>query len=287
MHCYLCRSSSFVKISDRVRDRDDIKVLKCDKCGLVFLEKSDHICKKFYQNGEMEKSISSANIINFDMAETTDFVDTNKRFNLHHKYFINKRVLDFGCGRGSFLKKIKHEGIANKLYALEPNSSLQEFLKKDFPIFSSISEIPDASLDIISMFHVLEHIPDPLKVLDELYNKLAVGGKIIIEVPHSEDALLKLYECEAFANFTYWSCHLYLFNLSNLESLIKKTKYKINCIKQYQRYSLANHLHWLAKNKPAGHIKWAFLEDEFLHEIYEKKLAEIGQCDTLVAIIEK
>jgi len=35
--CYLCRGKSLTQIADRVRDRDDISVLKCDNCGLVFM----------------------------------------------------------------------------------------------------------------------------------------------------------------------------------------------------------------------------------------------------------
>jgi len=287
MGCYLCNNTSFKEVSGKVRDRDDIKVLRCDVCGLVFLEKHDHICENFYQSGQMQKSITSANMINSNMATVTDYSDTQKRFSLHHNYFINKRVLDFGCGKGSFLKKLKAEGVTSKLFALEPNAFLQEALRKEFTVFSAVEDIPDESIDVISMFHVMEHLPNPIKILNDLYPKLAKGGKVIIEVPHSEDALIKLYGCKAFENFTYWSCHLYLFNSSNLELLISKTKFKVNCIKQYQRYSIANHLHWLAKNKPGGHVKWAFLDDDFLHTIYEKKLAEIGQCDTLVAIVEK
>lgn len=282
MNCYLCKNDSFVQIREKVRDRDDIKVLKCNNCGLVFLDSIEHISQDFYQEGGMGKSFDLENI-----AATTDFSDTEKRFDLHGNLFANKKVLDFGCGKGSLLKKIKESGITDKLYGLEPDETCRDLLKKDFTIFSSLDEIPDNYFDVISMFHVAEHLPNPLEVLEKLYKKLIPGGKIILEVPNSDDALLNLYGCESFAAFTYWSCHLYLFNASTLELLFKKTKYKINCIRQYQRYSLANHLYWLAENKPAGHIHWSFLEDDVMQTQYEKKLAAIGQCDTLIAVLEK
>lgn len=288
MNCYLCSNDSFTVINNRVRDREDIKVLKCNKCSLVFLDKTDHISESFYQNGEMEKTLCAINIIeNPNIYNTTDSIDTEKRFKLHNNLMKDKRILDFGCGAGSFLRKLKEEKISAKLYALEPNTELHDMLKKDFTVYSSIDELPDNSFDVISLFHVVEHIPDPLKTLNQLYNKLVDGGKIIIEIPNAQDALLKLYECEAFSNFTYWSCHLYLFSPSTIERLIKKTKYKLNEIKQYQRYSLANHLHWLAKNKPGGHVIWDFLDGEALQLEYEKKLAELGQCDSLITLIEK
>ncbi|OGI04916.1 MAG: hypothetical protein A2Y25_00635 [Candidatus Melainabacteria bacterium GWF2_37_15] len=282
MDCYLCKNNSHSLIKDRVRDRENIKVLKCNNCGLVFLDKNEHINPGFYEEGGMGKSISFGSI-----AADTDKIDTEKRFNLHKEFFKNKRILDFGCGKGSLLKKIKESNISLELFALEPDKKCRDFLEKDFKVFSSIEEIPDKTLDVITLFHVMEHLKDPLTVLNLLYPKLAAGGKIIIEVPSSTDVLLHLYDCKAFSDFTYWSCHLYLFDQTTLKTLLEKTNFKTHSIRQYQRYTLANHLHWLSKGKPAGHIEWAFLDNETLQAEYEKKLAEIGQCDSLLAIIEE
>ena len=282
MNCYLCKSSSHALLKDRVRDRDDINVLRCDRCGLVFLDQKDHIDCSFYEQGGMGKSVNLSNIV-----ATTDQSDTDKRFNLYSKFFKSRRVLDFGCGQGSLLKKVKASGITDQLFALEPDRACREALQEEFNVFADIEEIPDSSLDVITLFHVLEHIKDPLVVLNQLYPKLVDGGKLIIEVPSSSDVLVNLYGCEAFSDFTYWSCHLYLFNEDNLKIMLEKTDFKIDEIRQYQRYSLANHLYWLAKGEPGGHVKWEFLEDKELQARYEKKLAEIKQCDSLVAILEK
>jgi len=282
MNCYLCNSDSHTLLKDRVRDREDLNVLRCNNCALVFLDKKDHINESFYEQGGMGKSVISSNI-----AATTDQTDTDKRFSLYNNFFENKKILDFGCGKGSLLKKIKASGITKELFALEPNEICRKYLIKDFEVFSDIEEIPDKSFDVITLFHVLEHIKDPLAVLNRLYSKLSENGKLIIEIPSSADILVNLYDCEAFSDFTYWSCHLYLFNEDNLKTLLEKTDFKIGSISQYQRYTLANHLHWLAEGKPGGHVKWNFLEDKKLQAQYEKKLAEIKQCDSLVAILEK
>lgn len=58
------------------------------------------------------------------------------------------------------------------------------------------------------MFHVLEHIPHQLETLKILRKKLKKNGKIIIEVPHSEDFLLEFDELIEFKHFTFWSEHL-------------------------------------------------------------------------------
>jgi hypothetical protein len=69
--------------------------------------------------------------------------------------------------------------------------------------------------------------------------------------------------------------------------LVKKAGLKLNWVKQIQRYSLANHLHWLAKGKPGGHEVWSFFDSKQLDKAYEQQLAQIGKCDTIMASISK
>ena len=116
--------------------------------------------------------------------------------------------------------------------------------------------------------------------------KLSQNGRLVIEVPSSEDALLTLYDSDAFQRFTYWSQHLFLFNADNMRKLVKLAGFRIVSIQQYQRYALSNHLHWLSKGKPGGHQIWAFLDNPELKAAYANSLAAIGKCDTLIAHIE-
>ena len=140
--------------------------------------------------------------------------------------------------------------------------------------------------DLITAFHVIEHLPDPLQVLKSLAEKLSLNGQIIIEVPNSEDALLTLYDCDAFQHFTYWSQHLFLFNSNNLNLLARKAGLKVKAIQHIQRYPLSNHLHWLSKGMPGGHKAWSFIDSPELNNAYVNALAAIGKTDTLVAFLE-
>ena len=150
-------------------------------------------------------------------------------------------------------------------------------------VYPDLSEIPaKKKYDIITMFHVLEHLPDPRTTLRKLSRFLKDKGQLIIEVPSAEYALLTLYGCEAFSHFTYWSCHLFLFTLNTLKELALQVNLKMNYIRQIQRYPLSNHLYWLAKGKPGGHENWHFLDSKQLNKAYEDQLSKLGKCDTLV-----
>jgi len=276
----LCGEEKNVKREGKVRDNDSLEILECINCGLVFLSSLDHIKEDFYEDSGMHDE-------EYDLQtwiKDTKWDDT-RRFNQYSEIIKNKDVLDFGCGTGGFLKQAK--SMAANVYGIELEKRLNaHFLENELTVYQSIEQL-ECSVDYIFMFHVLEHIKEPFSVLEKLKQKLKPDGNIIIEVPSSNDALLTLYRNKAFSCFTYWSPHLYLYNHTTLEILAKKAGLKVNAIQQKQRYPLANHLYWLAEGKPAGHIKWNFLNDSLLNNAYENVLASLGKCDTIIAYFAK
>jgi len=192
--------------------------------------------------------------------------------------------LDFGCGVGGFLDLAKQS--ASCIDGIELERALQSsFKQRGLQVFSQLKEAmgSEHTWDVVTAFHVVEHLSDPMGTIKDLSTLLSRGGEMIIEVPSSDDALLTLYKNAGFQEFTYWSQHLYLFNASTMKFLIKKAGLKLNWIKHVQRYPLSNHLYWLSKGKPGGHKQWAFLDDQQLNQNYEQQLAALGLTDTIVA----
>jgi len=274
--CMLCGEQKCYKREGKVRDNDSLEILECSNCGLVFLSSVDHIKENFYEDSGMHDD-------KHDLQKwIKDTVwDDSRRFKQYSEVIKNKDILDFGCGTGGFLKQAK--SMAANVYGIEIEKKLEpHFLENELVVYQSIEQL-ECSVDYIFLFHVLEHIKEPFSVLEKLKQKLKSGGKLIIEVPNSEDALLTLYENKAFSCFTYWSPHLYLYNHTTLEILAKKAGLRVDAIQQIQRYPLANHLYWLSNGKPGGHIQWDFLNDCALNQSYEHVLASLGKCDTLRA----
>ncbi len=148
-------------------------------------------------------------------------------------------------------------------------------------------DVTGGEYDLITAFHVVEHLPNPRDMLSRLAQLLQPKGRMIVEVPSAEDALLTLYDCDAFQRFTYWSQHLFLFTAASLETLAKQAGLKALAIQHYQRYPLSNHLHWLSQGKPGGHQHWSFIDNPDLMNAYAQTLASIGKTDTLIAHLEK
>lgn len=137
------------------------------------------------------------------------------------------------------------------------------------------------------MFHCLEHLPDPVCTLKEIFQKLKPDGegKIVIEVPHARDFLLDQLQWNSFKNFTLWSQHLVLHTRNSLELFLIDSGFKNVHIEGVQRYNIANHLNWLMNNKPGGHENpLSIIETESLKNSYSEALSRIDANDTLVAI---
>jgi 2-polyprenyl-3-methyl-5-hydroxy-6-metoxy-1,4-benzoquinol methylase len=276
--CYLCGSTEHRLRPGKVRDNENLKIYECSNCGLVFLSRSA-LPEGFYEQSGMHSGDPQP--IDKWLRDTDR--DDARRFRYLSEAMINRDVLDFGCGAGGFLLKARTR--ARHVAGIELEARLQpHFQAAGVEVFRDIDELPsDQYFDLITAFHVVEHLEDPAGMLRQLASRLREGGKIIIELPSSTDALLTLYENVLFSEFTYWSCHLFLFNAANLPLLVHKAGLKLEYLKQIQRYPLSNHLHWLAKGKPGGHQVWSFLDSEELSRIYETTLASLGITDTLIA----
>lgn len=131
------------------------------------------------------------------------------------------------------------------------------------------------------MFNVIEHLNDPDDILRAIYDALDVGGIFVCETCNIDCALSSYYSCQAYDNFTYWSEHVILFNSDTLEKLINRNGFVTSINTQMERYSLGNHLYWLAHGKPGGHMKWTEFNEKELNDAYEKKLVSLGIADTL------
>lgn len=277
--CYLCGSHDFDTVRGTVRDKPELSIRRCRDCGLVFLSSFEHIQEGVYENSDMHNGGADIDIAAW-MRETAE--DDQRRFNYCLPFVSGKRVLDFGCGHGGFLIRLKN--VAETVMGVDlENALVPHFREHGIPFSQSLKV--EGPFDVITLFHVLEHQKDPMATLLKLKDLLAPGGQVLIEVPNANDALLQLYECEAFSNFAYWSFHLFMYTSETLVRLFRRIGSSIRYIKHIQRYPLSNHLYWLAKQKPKGHQKWRFLDSPTLCEEYERQLASISMTDTLIASI--
>ena len=280
----VCDEAAIEEFYPRVRDRDDISVLRCRKSGVTFTSTSEHMDISHYS--EKHEFPHYWKEDNRERALVDSFADDSRRKEQFLSLISNKAWLDVGAGAGGVLDLLRP--FAGSVAAVEPQKrALDSLRQQDYEAYSDISEVPSNEFDVITLFHVFEHLTDPLELLKIAHDRLRVGGKIIIEVPHASDFLFAFLDLEAFKKFTFWSEHLVLHKRCSLTAFLDRANFRNAVISGFQRYNLANHLHWLKEKQPSGHIKWNMLSTEQLDSAYSSMLQRIDMTDTLIAIAEK
>jgi 2-polyprenyl-3-methyl-5-hydroxy-6-metoxy-1,4-benzoquinol methylase len=273
---------SIVSYFPKVRDRDDIAVLKCRKSGVIFLSRSDHMDITHYSEKEYFKYWGAQDR---KTALLNSLEDTQRRFEQFKYIIANKKWIDIGTGAGGILDILSPLTI--ETVAVEPQEQARKSLADlGYKVYPLVEDVKENDFDIVTLFHVLEHFTHPIETLRSIKNKMSKGGKIIIEVPHAKDFLISFLENNAFKAFTFWSEHLVLHTRESLSVFLKAAGFSNIVIKGFQRYPLANHLYWLANSKPGGHIVWQQLRTAELENAYSNMLSSIDKTDTLICIAE-
>lgn len=97
------------------------------------------------------------------------------------------RVLDAGSGSGEFLLVLREAGFRPQ--GLETDPAYAAFAQRSYQVDVAAqglldADFPAGSFDAITLFHVLEHQPDPVAVLARLGEWLHPGGVLVVEVPN-------------------------------------------------------------------------------------------------------
>ena len=219
--------------------------------------------------------------------KSTRVDDNFRRLKIFKKYLKNKKILDFGCGFGEFANTTKK--ISKETCVFEKSDICKKFIKRKFKKIKIINTLNKYNnyFDSIFMIHTFHYLDRPLDYLINIKKKLKKKGKIILEVPHSNDILLSKYKIQEFREFTFCIESLILHSKLTLLRFLKRSGFKNIKFFYFQRYNLSNHFGWIIKKKPGGHRYFKNLFNVKQQKMYEKFLVDNNLTDTLIVIGEK
>jgi 2-polyprenyl-3-methyl-5-hydroxy-6-metoxy-1,4-benzoquinol methylase len=133
------------------------------------------------------------------------------------------KILDMGAGGGEMLFVLRAMGFDAS--GFEPNEGYARFASETLGLpvshgFYQEASIPADSLDVVTAFHVFEHLESPLDAMRHVRPWLRTGGHLLIEVPNVEAV------CQ-WPRSRFHRAHLYNFNPATLEMTGRKAGYKV------------------------------------------------------------
>ena len=210
-------------LKDEFLSKEDFHICECLNCGLSYTmprpnkEKIGEYYKseEYYSHQENKKGFIPR------------LYESVKKVNLKHKYNLATqglnvgKMLDIGCGVGDFLHTAEAHGW--KCTGVEPSEDAKAIAKTKTKanIINSedMEKIPDATFDLITMWHVLEHVDDLKWQIEQLHRLTKTKGRIVIAVPN-----YKSYDAQYYKEL--WAAydvprHLSHFNKNVLTKIFK------------------------------------------------------------------
>lgn len=217
-HCISCNSTKFKKILHSGK----YGINKCVNCNLIFTNPRPN-------PDEIEDLYDKAYMANLESVKPILFKICAKRLLFVEQFKNSGRLLDVGCGNGYFLELARRRGW--KISGTEISEYCSNYCKEEFGISVKSGEIFEANLpsnhfDIITIWHTLEHVKNPMDYLLEFNRILKTDGLLFILIPNTRFLLnfLKGWKWIARSEITE---HLYFFSNDSLEYMLQKSGFDV------------------------------------------------------------
>jgi SAM-dependent methyltransferase len=220
--CNLCASDD----AELIARQSGFRIVRCCTCGLVYVNprpKPEDLVLLYadYHTREGEDEASWDRLMGRISRESAKMLCSSRNG------ARPGRLLDAGCGYGAFVALMRERGWDAE--GVDPSSTVvAAAARKGRPVhLGTLEEMqaPSGTYDAITMFYVLEHVPDPMGALRKAFDLLAPGGTLLIRVPHTTPIVHLLAPLGLGGALYDPPFHLYDFSPTVLQEMLRRTGY--------------------------------------------------------------
>ncbi len=234
--CLICGSGQqelFLVCKDHTVSQKDFQIKRCKDCGFKFTSPrpADSELGAYYKaESYVSHSDTKKGLINTLYHWVRSYTLIKKlQLVMHHTGLKKGRILDYGAGTGAFLDTCKKNGW--DATGIEPDETANKVMAEKFSISSypnlgaakATSALHD--FDVITAWHVLEHVPDLKETIQTLKESLKEKAKLIVAVPNPTSHDAAVYK----SNWAAYDVprHLWHFAPADMERLMKDSGFKL------------------------------------------------------------
>jgi len=237
-NCPLCGSeniSACIKAKDHLVTGEIFNIFTCHTCGFIFTQgvpAADEIGRYYRSTDYISHSDTRKGLMNklYHLGRT---IMLKKKHGMVRKIARGRKLLDIGCGTGYFPAWMKQKGY--KVAGVETDVKARAFAQQEFgiPVYSPEEFLKyeiDGKFDVITLWHVLEHLDDFNLYIERMLEHLIPGGSLMIALPNCN-----AYDARHYREF--WAGydvprHLWHFTPSTFQILAEKHGLKIMKMKR-------------------------------------------------------
>lgn len=228
--CPLCGQTGTHKPHLSARDtlvsKESFSITQCSNCDLLITNPRPKVeeAAKYYQSTAYVSHTDARRSMQDVLYAWIKGLMTRRKLHWikNHQYAQNPRLLDYGCGTGDFVLYAGKQGFHAS--GIEPNADARKLaLNKGVDVYSALERLDkETSFDVITLWHVLEHVPNVQEVLQQLHEKLNANGLLVLAVPMATSYDAIHYK----SDWAAWDLprHLFHFTPKTLHALAKQVK---------------------------------------------------------------
>ena len=233
--CLLCDNKAFTKsmeLSDYFLTQEKFTLYKCNACGLLHttpVPPLSSLSGYYASEDYISHSGKKTNLIGKVYLLVRKFTHARK-YSLVTKYSKGRSLLDIGCATGEFLKYCSGRGMTAT--GIEPNPKARNYAVSQYHLDvkdeQEIELLKSGSADVITMWHVLEHVPDLNRRMKDIFRLLKEDGTAFIALPNHSSFDAKYYS----EHWAAWDVprHLFHFDRASFRHLAEKHNFTVTDI---------------------------------------------------------
>lgn len=230
--CPVCSSTQFTPFltcTDYLVSQRPFAIVSCSACGfrLTNPRPDAQSIGAYYKSVDyVSHNDSGGGVINRVYRAVRSYTLRSKLTLINSLTGGTGSLLDVGCGTGAFLETCKRVGWQTTGMEPDPDARAIATEKTGNLIFPEMASVPvDQGFDVITMWHVLEHVPNLPETIGQLHARLKAGGTLIVAVPNSNS-----YDAQYFG--AQWAAydvprHLSHFTPETIERLFNNNGFRL------------------------------------------------------------
>jgi len=185
---------------------------------------------------DVAQRVHAANLsirnLELDEEHRLALLNSRWRLDLIRQFRPSGKLLEVGCARGDFLS-VAREFF--DVYGVEPNPELAQFAAQVAPVHPDVIEtLPWRDFDVISSFHVIEHVDSPKRFVSAMAERLKPGGLLVLETPDSNSPPYRVMKSK-------WRQfipeHYFFFDHSTITRLLSESGFRVERITRIGKHA--------------------------------------------------
>lgn len=229
-NCPVCGSKNFaefLELNDFFLTQEPFVLQTCQSCGFVVTSPrpDDESLSGYYESPDYLSHHSDGfSVLNW-VYQTLRRINIRNKFSKTKRYISRGSLLDIGCGTGELLNYFQNKKW--DVRGIEPSESARKFAIEKYGLDiqdeAGLKNFSEQTFDVISMWHVLEHVADLNDRIEVIFKLLKKSGYLIIALPN-----LNSWDAKHYGK--YWAAydvprHLHHFSKNTITALVEKHQF--------------------------------------------------------------